>query len=303
MSAPITPPHPWSFWARLLLVPLIWGMAFVWAKIGADGMEAAAAAFVRYSCATLALLFACWRLEGRLPALPRRQWRGAVLLAVTGVSLYNMMIFGALQSLEASRASLIIALSPALIAVGSILFLREALGWSRFLGLFLALAGAWVVILRGDLNHPSLGFGKGEMMMLGAVACWVTYSLYSRRFQVRNQELGLSLLAMTTWTSLIGTLMLLPLAIPALMHLKPAASHPAPWAALALMGLLGTAVAFIWYAEGIQKIGAARTAVFTNLVPVFAVLSSIIFLNEEMHWSLLAGGGLILGGVLLVQRR
>ena len=303
MSAPITPQHPWSFWARLLLVPLIWGMAFVWGKIGADGMEAAAAAFVRYSCATLALLFACWRLEGRLPALPRRQWRGAVLLAVTGVSLYNMMIFGALQSLEASRAALLIALSPALIAVGSTLFLREALGWSRFLGLFLALAGAWVVILRGELKHPSLGFGKGEMMMLGAVACWVVYSLYSRRFQVRNQELGLSLLAMTTWTSLIGTLMLLPLAIPSLMHLKPAASHPAPWAALALMGLLGTAVAFIWYAEGIQKIGAARTAVFTNLVPVFAVLSSIIFLNEEMHWSLFAGGGLILGGVLLVQRK
>ncbi len=61
-------------------------------------------------------------------------------------------------------------------------------------------------------------------------------------------------------------------------------------------------MAFVWYYEGIRQLGAARTVVFNNLVPVFAVLISWLVLNEPVNPSLIAGGAMALGGVFLVNR-
>jgi drug/metabolite transporter (DMT)-like permease len=60
---------------------------------------------------------------------------------------------------------------------------------------------------------------------------------------------------------------------------------------LVFLGVLGTAVAFVWDYEGLRQLGAARTVVFNNLVPVFGVLLGWLILGEPLSASLLAGGG------------
>ena len=66
--------------------------------------------------------------------------------------------------------------------------------------------------------------------------------------------------------------------------------------------MLGTAVAFVWYYEGIRQLGAARTVVFNNLVPIFGVLLGWLVLGEPVSASLIIGGGMALAGVFLVNR-
>lgn len=58
----------------------------------------------------------------------------------------------------------------------------------------------------------------------------------------------------------------------------------------------------MWYSQGIRALGPARTAVFTNLVPVFGVLLSVVLLGESLTRSMLAGGVLVIAGVMLTNR-
>ena len=296
MSGSPTPLTP-GFYLRMLGIPLIWGAAFIPGKIAVAALPPGMASFARYTAASLSLVAVTLVVDKRLVWPRGRQWAGLALLGLTGIAAYNFLMFLSLAEIPASRTAMIVALSPALIAVGSAVFQGEKMSPLRWLGVALALAGAWIVLSHGDVANIHLALGKGEYYMLGAVGCWVSYTLLSRK--VLGQ--GLSILAATTWSSLIGTLMLLPLALLALPHLGEKASHPAPWLAVAAMGVFGTGVAFLWYAEGIRRIGATRTAVFTNLVPVFAVAAAWLFLGETITGSLLLGGAVTLVGVFLVN--
>lgn len=83
------------------------------------------------------------------------------------------------------------------------------------------------------------------------------------------------------------------------------ATAPFTWqaaGAIAYLGAVGTVVAFVWYSQGIRALGPARTAVFTILVPVFGVLLSVVLLGESLTRSMLAGGVLVIAGVMLTNR-
>ncbi len=297
INAPATTP---GFYLRMFCVPLIWGLAFVPGKYAVESLPPGVAAFSRYTVACLTLLGAAHLFEGGLARPRGRQWLGLALLGLTGIAAYNLLMFKSLALIPGSRTAMIVALSPAFIAAGAALFLREPMGPRRWMGVALALAGAWVVLSHGEPARLLAGIGAGEGYMLAASLSWTAYTLLSRR--VLGQ--GLSIIATTAWSSLLGTLMLAPVAFHDAFvspGLGPKAHTPAPWLAVAAMGFFGTGVAFLWYADGIRKIGPALAAVFTNLVPVFAVLGTWLFLREEISWSLLVGGAITLAGVALVN--
>jgi drug/metabolite transporter (DMT)-like permease len=75
------------------------------------------------------------------------------------------------------------------------------------------------------------------------------------------------------------------------------------WLALSYLGLIGTVLCFVWYYQGVVRIGAVRTAVFNNLVPVFALLLSVTILKEEVAAYTYAGAAMVIGGVILTNRR
>jgi drug/metabolite transporter (DMT)-like permease len=75
----------------------------------------------------------------------------------------------------------------------------------------------------------------------------------------------------------------------------------AAWASIVYLGAGGTALAFVWYAEGLQRLGAARTAVFNNLVPVFGVSFGTLLLGEPLLVSMLVGGLVAIAGVTLTN--
>jgi len=109
-------------------------------------------------------------------------------------------------------------------------------------------------------------------------------------------------LAMTTWAALFGGAML---ALAALFERPWAAVADLPargWLAIAYIGIFGTVVAFLFFSEGVRRIGPSRTAIFINFVPVFGVAFSALFLGEPILASMIVGGGMVIGGVLLTTR-
>jgi drug/metabolite transporter (DMT)-like permease len=277
---------------------LCWGGTTVAARYVAPVLPPLTAGWLRYLFALVLLVPLLLRREGRFPRLDRRQLVATLALGVTGVLLFNLFFFAALQHIEAGRAALVVALNTVFTAIAMTLFFGERMRRARALGIALALLGAWIVIQRGDLASLAAGgVGVGELYMLIGILSWTAYGLLAR-FAVK----GLSSLAATTYAALWGWLMLGAFAAPDLVRTDWAAVPPAVLGALAYMGLIGTALAFLWYYEGIMRLGPARSAVFMNLVPIFSVVLAASLLGEPILASMLVGGALVVAGVMLTNR-
>lgn len=283
-----------TIYLKLLLVAFVWGGTFIATRTAAQYLDPFAGAFLRFLFASIGLLALVWGGKKPLPRPDARLLRYFLVLALSGIIAYNFFFFSALKILPASRASLLVALNPVMVLFSTSLVFGEKLRWSQVLGGLLSLFGAVIVIARGELGLLFEHFGWGEALALGCPATWTVYTLVSRRVPA-----GQTPLITTTFVCLIGTLGLLPLA---LWQGLPLATLPAQvWVALLYLGLLGTVLGFVWYAEGIQKIGTSRTAIFNNLVPVFGVLLSVLLLHESVHWSVAAGGVLVVAGVAIIN--
>ncbi|NDP43592.1 MAG: DMT family transporter [Aromatoleum sp.] len=288
---------PLSGVLKLALVALIWGGTFIAGRIATMEMSPATAALWRYLIACAALVIAAFALEGGLPRLSQRQWVAVTLLGATGVFAYNLCFMFGMKTVAAGRASLIVALNPAMIMLGSALILRERIEARKVLGIAIALAGAAIVIGRGNpLALLSGAAGTGEALMFGCALSWMAFTLIAKRVMR-----GLSPLAMTTYASLLGTVML-ALAVTLtgaefIPHFSPAGA-----VALVFLGVLGTAVAFVWFNDGVRVLGPSRAAVFINLVPVAAVTLGVLLLGETVDAPVIAGGALVVTGVWLLNR-
>jgi drug/metabolite transporter (DMT)-like permease len=302
MSNPASPPAQHSLlslYARLICVPAIWGGTFIAGRIVSAQLPAATSALIRFMFALVALLVVLHFSSGlrALNAITRRQLLGTMALGATGIFAYNLLFFNALAVLPAGRTSLIVALNPVVTVLIATAFLGERLSPTRWLGMALALLGVWVVVTRGELGQLLASVGRGELAMFGAVCAWAAYTLIGKRVLA-----GLSPLLATLWAALWGTLFLALLAIGDVPHLRAASFTPAVWLSLAFLGILGTAVAFVWYYQGVNQLGAARTAVFNNLVPIFGVFFGWLLLGESVTASVLVGASLAITGVFLVNR-
>lgn len=286
-----------GIYLRLAVVPAIWGGTFIAGRVLALAVPPAMGSLLRYLAASAALLVTLFAIEGGLPRLDRRQLLATLALGATGIFAYNLFFLGALSRLPASRSSLIVALNPVVtIAMAAWLF-GEQLSPRRWAGVALALAGVWIVVTGGELAGVFSGaVGAGELMMFGAVCCWAAYTLIGRGIR------GLTPLSATTYASLFGTAMLALVAAPGLPAFDPAVLGPGVVAAILYLGVLGTAVAFVWYYRAVQALGPARTVIFNNLVPVFGATFGVLLLDEPLSASMVVGGLLAVSGVMLVSR-
>ena len=285
-------------YVKLLLTAIFWGGTFIAGKIIAQRVGPYSAAFLRFAIASVFLCLTAIKMEGRLPALRLRHLFPIFLLGMTGVFAYNVFFFKGLKLIEASRASIIIANNPIFIALFSALLFRERLTSARLAGILISIAGAVLVITRGDWHMIASGaVGWGELFILGSVASWVTFSLLGK---VMLAEL--SPLTSVLYAALSGTLCL---AVPAWQEgvwTAWASYTAADWVALFYLGFFGTVLGFVWYYQGIQRIGAMKAGVFINFVPISAIIFAFFILHEPLSLSLLFGAAMVLSGVYLTNR-
>lgn len=196
--------RPTGIYVKLVLVALAWGGTFIGARILTAEMPPVSAAFWRYVVASATLVVVAFALEGGLPRLDRRQWAGVTLLGATGVAAFNLLFMFGLETVTASRGSLIVALNPAATLLGAALFLREPLTRNKAMGIVVALCGVSVVLGHGDPRNVLRGtVGVGELALVGCVLAWATYTLLGKRILQ-----GLSPIAATNYAALIGTMLL-----------------------------------------------------------------------------------------------
>ena len=283
---------------KLLFSAIFWGGTFIAGRVISQSIDPFSAAFFRFAIASVFLLFIARQAEGALPLPRKHQYLPLVLLGLTGIVLYNYFFFKGLQLIEAGRASVIVAQNPIFIALLSAFFFKEQLTPTRIFAVCISVLGAMIVITRGQvLEVFRSGFGLGELYIFGCVASWVTYSLLGKAVMK-----DLSPVLSVTYSVLIGTVILfLPAsANGALQH--SLSYSPAQWLSLFYLGFFGTVVGFIWFYQGIQRIGPMKAGQFINFVPISGILLGFLILGEPLTPSLGIGLLCVSTGLYLMNK-
>ncbi len=287
--------------ALAVLATLIWSGNFIVARYSSQSVPPVMLAALRWSCAALLMLplgaAAFWRQR----QLVQQHWPLLLLAAFTGISVFNTLVYVAGHYSEAIMLALIgTTSSPVFSFTLARIFLKEKIPPQRLAGLLLCIGGILLLLSRGSwqtLLH--LRFTKGDWWILGAALSFAVYNILARK---KPAELTpATFLFSTFW---MGTLLLLPAA--AIEYMWQPYSLPFGWqlAGIVLYLGLGTSViAFFCWNKAIAYLGAARAAIFGNLIPIFSSLEAVWLLGETISWMHLAGMLLVIGGLVLANLR
>jgi drug/metabolite transporter (DMT)-like permease len=281
------------------MTALFWGGTWIAGRVAVQEAAPFAVASYRFLIATLGLASLAWWTEGRVPMIREAgDWVNVVIMGATGIFAYNIFFLYGLRHITASRGALVVALNPVVVALVAWLVFGDRMTVSRAAGILLAMVGSLFVIGNGDPRSVFGGsMGLGEWLIIGCVVCWTLYTFAGRR-----ATRTLSPLAATLYGSLVGWSMLTAGALAEGSLLSIPDFSWRVWVSIAFLGLLGTALAFTWYTDGVKRIGATRAAAFINLVPVAAVLLGAWLLDERLPPAVLAGGALVIVGVYITNR-
>lgn len=282
-------------WLLLLLLALLWGGSFFFAKVAVAEVGPFTVVLARVGLAALALL-ALVRLTGQRMPTARAPW-----LAFLGMGLLNnaipfSLIFWGQVYIGSGLAAILNATTPLFtVLLAHVLTRDEKITANRLIGVLLGLAGVAVLIgpeALGDLGTAVLA----QIAILGASVSYGCAAIFGRRF--RDQPPLVTATGQVTASSLL----ILPLAC---FIEQPwlASPGPATWGALVALALFSTALAYVVYFRILATAGSTNLMLVTLLIPPIALLLGGLFLGEPFGWLEGAGLALISFGLIAIDGR
>ncbi len=279
----------------LLALTVIWGVNYSVLKAVLDTLDPLALNALRFPLAA-ALLAVMVRRRPGLSVEPRDRLP-LFLLGILGNVVYQMAFILGIESTLAGNASLLLATSPVWTVLLSAALGHEAPNALVFVGSAVTLGGMTLVVMGG--GH-ALGMGrstlKGDGLLAVAAVLWACYTVASGRYVRRYGATRV-----TAWTIWVGTPFLMLLGVSSLGALSWASVSPWVWAGVAYAGVFAIGTAYLLWNRGVRKLGNSRTAIYSNLVPVVALITAWLWLGEVPTVLQATGAAVVLGGITLAR--
>lgn len=283
---------------KLVAASVFWAMTPIFGRMLADYRAPYALAFGRFAIATFVLHLVLRSRPVVVAPPPRGDWPAFLLLGLTGICLHNVLTLIAVEYTQANRANVIFASISLMVALIDIALYRRLPPAGALIGLAIGIAGTVFVVTDGRPGAVfGAGIGHGEWLVLASAACWAAYSVLGRPLLTRHSPL-----VVTHHASLCGTLLLAPFVFLDADVLGRLVRDVDAWLMTLFVGCLNSALAFLWYYEGVDRLGAMRSSAYINLVPVFGVALSALLLGEQASVAMLGGGALVIAGLVLLNR-
>ncbi|MEO7259994.1 MAG: DMT family transporter [Jatrophihabitantaceae bacterium] len=275
-------------WVLFALISVVWGIPYMLIKVAVGGVSAPVLVFARTAIGAVLLLPLV--LRGGQLWLVRRYWRPALAFAFLEILAPWLLLSDAEMRLSSSTTGLLIAVAPILGVALARLTGAERLGRVRWAGLALGLVGV------ATLVGPGLGGGNTWAMteVVLTAACYGLAPLVADRYLQDVPTMPLTA-ACLSFAALVYT--------PAAIWTWPSAMPSGKvLAAIAGLGVVCTALAFVVYLELIKEAGPSRSLVFIYVNPAVAVVAGVLFLNEPLTVLIIVSFVLILAGSALAAR-
>ncbi len=279
----------------LVLMTLIWGSNFTVIKYSLEDLLPLSFNALRFTLASIAMLIVALlsRTGPRLEASD--VWR-LFLLGLLGNTFYQSLFITGMAHTQAGNAALILAITPLFTAILGRIRKHEYFTGRAVTGLLLAFGGIVMIVVsgRGDISLGETVLG--DCLLLASTVCWSLYTVGSKRLVHKYGSMKATTIMMTS-----GTPFLLLVCAPSLLRQEWSRVRPIAWAGLVYSGLFAIALAYLIWGYGVRKIGSTRTAIYSNITPIVALLVAGIALSETPTLGQLGGAIVIFAGVYLVR--
>ena len=281
--------------ALLLLMALIWGVNFSVVKYGTQVFTPLAFTGLRVGLAAMVLLtFSAFR-KTRRPN--REEMLALITLGVLGNGLYQIMFVEGIARTRVGNAALIVAATPAFIAITGRIRGSERINRNVAMGIALSLAGVGLVVLGSATRAAGEATIVGTMLVFAGTLCWTLFTVMLQPYARKLDPVHLS-----AFTMLGGTIPMLVATPRALLATDWSAVGVAAWGAIFYASVLSMGLAYIFWYRGLRVLGPTKTAMYGNLQPVIAIGVAWIALSEAPTVWQVIGTATIMSGLFLTRR-
>jgi drug/metabolite transporter (DMT)-like permease len=284
---------------ELIFAAIAWGISFIATKVAVAEIPPPVVVWLRFTIG-LVILLVVMLFRGLLRLPTFKDGCYFALLGFIGISLLQWLQSNGLVTSQASTTSWIVSTAPIFIALLAWIFLREKLGLMANAGIILATLGVVLVVSKGNLSSMFTGTisTPGDLLVLISAPTWAVFSVLSRSALKKFPALfvlfyvmlfgwmfsSIHFIFIQGWTFIpqIGS---------------------SGWLAIGFLGIGSTALAYIFWFDGLQAISASQAGVFLYIEPLVSLVAAALILGEIITLSALLGGGLIIFGVWLVNRQ
>ena len=279
-------------YAGLLVLSVIWGLAFVAIKQVVSELAPVNLALLRWLVASVPFLILLPIIGRPKARFERRDIPRLLAVALANVAGYHISLYYAETTISAGLSALLTSLGPIFIAVLSYILLKEKAGKKVLVGLILAIAGT-TVLSTGSISVNDLASYGGILEALITALCYALFTVLGKPLVHKYGSASTSIMA-----GLIGTAMMLPLLTPSFFTQTSALSFTG-WASVLYLSLLSTVFGYLMFYALVSRGAVTRLSIQLYLIPVVSVIGGALLLNEPVTTSVVVGGGMMLAAVAI----
>jgi drug/metabolite transporter (DMT)-like permease len=283
-----------------VLATFIWSWNFIVAKDMADKMGPVSLSFFRWTLAAVLIFPFAYQSF-------RTEWKAVktsmpyfLLTALAGIALFNTFVYiGAHYTTAINLALIGTTSSPIMSVIMARIFLKERIGWTKVIGMLLCVTGVLYLLCKGNINNLlSLHFDKGDLWVLMAAFCFAVYNTMAKKKPAAISPVNFLFVAFT-----LGAIMLLPFFIYEVLNSPPIVWTGSMIGSIVYLGLGASVICFLIWNIAIRKLGAGRTALFGNLIPIFSSIEATLVFSEKFSDVHLISIAMVFVGILLANLR
>lgn len=242
----------------LVVVMIIWGIAYAVTKASRAEIPPVLFALLRYAIASVFLaVFVVF--SGKLAKIPRPvPWIAISLMGVSGVYLYTIAYNVSLVYTSAAQGALVQSFIPAVTVLLAAVFLKESLSPIRLAGIGISIVGIFLIMIFAEEGVDAPNSRLGNAIMLLSVAFWAAFTLLGKRLA------GFDPLVITSGATIAGTLLLITAALLEVISKPPPDITSSGWMGAIYLGVFSSAVAMLLYNRSLQHLNEEKQRIFST---------------------------------------
>ncbi|MEN9598813.1 MAG: hypothetical protein RL596_1124 [Bacteroidota bacterium] len=290
--------NQWQGIGLALIAVTIWAGNFIISRAVNQQIGPFSLAFFRWGTATLIMIPIAGKAFWNERKIIAQYGKYLFFVSLTGITLFNTFVYIAGHHTSAINMALIgTTSSPIFATVMAIIFLREKLPLNRLVGMIICITGILILIANASWTRLlAFRFSIGDVWILAGAFAFAIYNVL-----VRKKPSTISALPFLFIIFLMGTVMLFPFYIREQVYAPAIQWTSTLWMDILYLGLGTSVISFLCWNKAIGKLGAARTVLFGNLIPIISTLEAVWFLGEEMTAIHIISALIVLTGLVIAN--
>lgn len=276
----------------LILMVIFWGANITIIKVALKNFNPFAFNCCRFVLATATLGILHTRIFA--DRIEKKDWPLLILLGFLGNTVYQFCFIYGVKLTHVSHVSILLATTPIFTAAISSWIGFENVGKRLWIGILLSFSGVVLIVFGRGFDMGSTAGLIGDALIVFSSIVWSLYTIFSKKIIQKYSPWHYIF-----YTIAIGTLIMIPISIPAVLKQDYSALGIYEWLAMAYAGLFGLVFGYSAWYYGVDKIGSTRTSVYSNLTPVAGLSVGMIFLGERLSLLQWLGTVVIFCGLII----